>query len=450
MTRAFGAVSTASWSSVRLARISCTMPISAFGDQDDAEQAVAGEPTTRMTTSIVPRIALNRVKTLARTISPYVRLVALAGVVGLAAGDPLGDLRRREPRGRGLELRAHVGDRSRPVRAAGRRPGRALTTLTWRMGDYPSRWESDVVLTDGGTVHLRPVAPDDGDKLQALYSRLSDESLYLRFFSPVPAAHRPAARATVGRRLRPALLARRELGDDIVAIARYDRTGVDATLGRGRVHGPGRPARPRSRDDAPRAPRGDRARAPASTASTPSRCRQPEDAAGLLRRGLRGEAPVRRRDGRGVVPDRARRRSRSRCDARREHQCRGALDRADPRAAHDRGRRREPAAGDDRPRGAAQPARRASSPGPSTRSTRRATSVAGVRAYPSVVDVPDRVDLAVVDRPGRGRPRGGRRLRARGRAGPGRDLRRVRRGRRRRTRTRARARRAWPVGTACA
>ena len=59
----------------------------------------------------------------------------------------------------------------------------------------------------------------------ALYERLSDESVYLRFFSPVP---RPTAvqleRLTnVDFHDRMVLVA--ELGDEIVAIARYDRCG---------------------------------------------------------------------------------------------------------------------------------------------------------------------------------------------------------------------------------
>ena len=54
------------------------------------------------------------------------------------------------------------------------------------MADYPTRWEADVVLADGGTVHVRPIRPDDGDRLRALHDRLSPETIYLRFFSPVP------------------------------------------------------------------------------------------------------------------------------------------------------------------------------------------------------------------------------------------------------------------------
>ncbi len=88
---------------------------------------------------------------------------------------------------------------------------------------YPPEWESDVVLRDGGTVRLRPMRRDDGEHLLQLYSRLSDESLYLRFFSPVPA---PTARdlelltATDYDR-RFAIVA--ELGEEVVAVARYIR-----------------------------------------------------------------------------------------------------------------------------------------------------------------------------------------------------------------------------------
>jgi hypothetical protein len=49
-----------------------------------------------------------------------------------------------------------------------------------------SRWEGDVVLADGGTVHVRPIRPDDAGRLLALHGRLSPESLYYRFFSPKP------------------------------------------------------------------------------------------------------------------------------------------------------------------------------------------------------------------------------------------------------------------------
>src|SRR5581483_5721076 len=48
------------------------------------------------------------------------------------------------------------------------------------------RWEADVVTADGGTVHVRPIRGDDGPRLVAFHSRQSAESIYFRFFSPRP------------------------------------------------------------------------------------------------------------------------------------------------------------------------------------------------------------------------------------------------------------------------
>jgi acyl-CoA synthetase (NDP forming)/GNAT superfamily N-acetyltransferase len=51
---------------------------------------------------------------------------------------------------------------------------------------YPAGWEADVVLSDGGLARLRPIKPADADLLVEFYSRVSDESKYLRFFAPYP------------------------------------------------------------------------------------------------------------------------------------------------------------------------------------------------------------------------------------------------------------------------
>src|SRR5680860_1010468 len=48
---------------------------------------------------------------------------------------------------------------------------------------YPADWEADVVLRDGGTAHLRPIAPSDADALQAFHMAQSERSTYLRFFA---------------------------------------------------------------------------------------------------------------------------------------------------------------------------------------------------------------------------------------------------------------------------
>lgn len=43
-----------------------------------------------------------------------------------------------------------------------------------------------MVLSDGGLAQLRPIRPDDAELLVDFYSRVSDESKYLRFFAPYP------------------------------------------------------------------------------------------------------------------------------------------------------------------------------------------------------------------------------------------------------------------------
>ncbi len=53
------------------------------------------------------------------------------------------------------------------------------------MSAYPAHMETDVVLRDGRTVHVRPARPDDRDRLEDYFMDLSEESRRLRFFGPV-------------------------------------------------------------------------------------------------------------------------------------------------------------------------------------------------------------------------------------------------------------------------
>ncbi|MFI6386050.1 GNAT family N-acetyltransferase [Nonomuraea sp. NPDC050540] len=94
---------------------------------------------------------------------------------------------------------------------------------------YPAHWEADVVLADGGTAHVRPIRPADADRLLAFYSRLSDESIYFRFFGPRPklSDKEVAWFTNVDYANRVALIA--TIGTEMVAVIRYDR--VSATEG---------------------------------------------------------------------------------------------------------------------------------------------------------------------------------------------------------------------------
>ena len=95
--------------------------------------------------------------------------------------------------------------------------------------EYPRKWETDVVLSDGATVYVRPIKPTDDRGIESFYARLSPETIYLRFFTPLPRLsdtmlHRFVNVDYVDRMAFVALL-----GDSIIAVARYDRIpGSDA------------------------------------------------------------------------------------------------------------------------------------------------------------------------------------------------------------------------------
>ena len=88
---------------------------------------------------------------------------------------------------------------------------------------YPSHWEADAVLTDGGTVHVRPITPEDADRLRQFHARLSPESVYNRFFTMVRTLpDRDVESFThVDHAERAALVAL--LRDQIVGVCRYAR-----------------------------------------------------------------------------------------------------------------------------------------------------------------------------------------------------------------------------------
>ncbi|MQA62880.1 MAG: GNAT family N-acetyltransferase [Actinophytocola sp.] len=89
--------------------------------------------------------------------------------------------------------------------------------------DYPRRWEADVVLTDGGTVHLRPIVPTDSDAIVALHGRLSDQTRYLRYFGAYPRIPPKDLErfSVVDHYNRVAFAA--VLGSEILAVGRYER-----------------------------------------------------------------------------------------------------------------------------------------------------------------------------------------------------------------------------------
>ena len=86
----------------------------------------------------------------------------------------------------------------------------------------PRHWEADVLLRDGRTAHIRPIQPEDRELLVEFYSRVSDQSKYYRFFSPMPElSERDLDRFTqVDHRDRVAMILL--VAGQMIAVGRYD------------------------------------------------------------------------------------------------------------------------------------------------------------------------------------------------------------------------------------
>ncbi len=79
-----------------------------------------------------------------------------------------------------------------------------------------------MLASDGGVVHLRPIVPEDADKIVEFHGKLSERTRYLRYFGPYPTiSKRDLFNFTVvDHRKRVAFVAM--LGDEIIAVGRYE------------------------------------------------------------------------------------------------------------------------------------------------------------------------------------------------------------------------------------
>jgi RimJ/RimL family protein N-acetyltransferase len=94
------------------------------------------------------------------------------------------------------------------------------------MAEYPKELEREIVLRDGARLRLRPIRPEDQDRLIAFYDRLSRHTAYQRFFTvmkrlPPDWAH---LLANVDYQRRLALLAEHGESEtpELVGVARYE------------------------------------------------------------------------------------------------------------------------------------------------------------------------------------------------------------------------------------
>jgi RimJ/RimL family protein N-acetyltransferase len=93
---------------------------------------------------------------------------------------------------------------------------------------YPAELEHDLVGPDGTQFRLRPIRRDDAERLVALHSRLSEQTVYQRFFTVMRRLPTNWARylADVDYRGRLALVVERQGpdGPELVGVGRYEPT----------------------------------------------------------------------------------------------------------------------------------------------------------------------------------------------------------------------------------
>lgn len=117
-------------------------------------------------------------------------------------------------------------DRNADSTGTGTGPDAATGTTSARKPashyDFPQHWAADVLASDGRAVRLRPITPDDGDKLVEFHSGLSERTRYLRYFGPYPTMSRRDVEhfTNVDYRSRVGLVI--ELGDKMIAVGSYE------------------------------------------------------------------------------------------------------------------------------------------------------------------------------------------------------------------------------------
>ena len=92
------------------------------------------------------------------------------------------------------------------------------------MAAYPSEYELDLVLRDGGVARFRPIKPEDVDRLYEFFGRVGTESRYFRFLKPKEnlTSEELEHFATVDYESRMAFVVLHE--NKIIGVGRYDRT----------------------------------------------------------------------------------------------------------------------------------------------------------------------------------------------------------------------------------
>jgi RimJ/RimL family protein N-acetyltransferase len=108
-----------------------------------------------------------------------------------------------------------------------------MSTPPAEPSEYPRELERSVSLRDGTVVRIRPIRPEDAERLIEMYGRLSRHTAYQRFFTVMQRLPPDWARmlASVDYHRRLALIAERDApaGPELIAVARYEPAGPPDT-----------------------------------------------------------------------------------------------------------------------------------------------------------------------------------------------------------------------------
>lgn len=98
------------------------------------------------------------------------------------------------------------------------------------MSAYPSEYEFDIVLRDGGVARFRPIKPKDTNRLRDFFGRTGPESRYFRFFRSRKDLSRKELEhfVKIDYQNRMAIVALHE--DQIVGLGGYERSGDDPEI----------------------------------------------------------------------------------------------------------------------------------------------------------------------------------------------------------------------------
>lgn len=87
---------------------------------------------------------------------------------------------------------------------------------------YPDNWAADVLASDGGVLHMRPITPEDAERLVRFHSALSERTRYLRYFGPYPTMPPRDVHHFTNVDYRGRVSFVLILGDDIVGVGLYE------------------------------------------------------------------------------------------------------------------------------------------------------------------------------------------------------------------------------------